>query len=62
MNEDRKVCKKCGKQIEDGKYCKICKAERKESRKDVIKKGGRALLTVGVFVIGVVKSGGNNKA
>lgn len=32
MNNDVKICKGCGKEILEGKYCKMCKAERKEKR------------------------------
>ena len=32
MNNEVKICKRCGKEILEGKYCKMCAAERKEQR------------------------------
>lgn len=32
MNNEVKICKRCGKEILEGKYCKMCTAERKEQR------------------------------
>lgn len=32
MNNEVKICKGCGKEILEGKYCKMCQAERKEKR------------------------------
>lgn len=32
MNNEVRFCKECGKEIPEGKYCKMCKAERKEKR------------------------------
>lgn len=57
MSESIKECKKCGKQISEGKYCKLCKAERKEKRQSVLKKGTGIALGVVAFGVTIVTKG-----
>lgn len=50
MSEKTMKCKKCGSEITEGRYCKHCKAERKEE----FNKGVKVVAAVAVACVGVV--------
>lgn len=47
MKNEVGICKSCGKEILDGKYCKMCAAERKEKREKNLKLARDCLGIVG---------------
>ena len=57
MNDEIIVCKKCGKQLEEGKYCKICNAERKEGREKVLKNGVKIIGGLASLALIVITKG-----
>lgn len=64
MDKKIKGCKKCGKEIEKGKYCKSCEAEHKEIVKDRIKQGGGVIIGIATIAVAIMsngKFGGNDK-
>lgn len=46
MSETIIKCKKCGKEITEGTYCKVCQAKRD---KDMVEKGGAVLAALTIF-------------
>lgn len=65
MSQNINVCKKCKKEIEEGKYCKMCLAERKENRDKVLKTGGKLItgaLSIALTYITKKKLDGDGKA
>lgn len=54
MKNEVGICKSCGKEILDGKYCKMCAAERKEKREKNRKLAGECILGLGSLALACI--------
>ena len=52
-------CKKCGKEIAEGKFCKACEVERKEKARKGLAIGGSVLGTIASIAIAIISLGKN---
>lgn len=51
MKNEVGICRGCGKEILEGKYCKMCADERKEKREKNRKLAGECLGILGGFAL-----------